>query len=52
VTLDIMIGCAVLLASLGTLTFFFLWSRRAIDRIAEKGAGSAREVTRELNGDG
>jgi len=51
VTVDIMIGCCVLAAALGTVTFFFLWSRRTIGRIAAKGPGTAREVAQELNGD-
>jgi len=51
VTVEIAIGCCVLAAALGTVTFFFLWSRRTIGRIAAKGPGTAREVAQELNGD-
>jgi len=42
------VGCALIAAALGLLTYLVLWSRRTIDRIAGSDGRSAREIDREL----
>jgi hypothetical protein len=49
---ETIVGCVVIVASLGLLTYLVLWSRRAINRIARSRSRSAREIDRELRGDG
>lgn len=46
--LDLILGCVVAAAALGFLTVLVLWSRRSIDRIAEKGYKSFREIMKGL----
>jgi uncharacterized iron-regulated membrane protein len=50
--LDIWIGCSLIVLALSVSGLLVFWSRRRIDRIARSGKRSAREITRELNGDG
>ena len=42
------VGCVLIVAALGLLTYLVLWSRRTIDRIAGSDGRSAREIDREL----
>jgi len=44
---DILLGCIIAGAALGLITYLVLWSRRTIDRIAERGSRSAREIVKE-----
>ena len=48
---DMIIGVIVAVAALGLVIYLTLWSRRTIERIANGSGRSAREITRELNGD-
>jgi hypothetical protein len=48
---DVIIGCILVLASLGVMSALLVWSRRTIDRIAVRGLRSAREIEKELNGE-
>ena len=48
---DMIIGVIVVVAALGLVIYLTLWSRRTIERIAKGSGRSAREITRELNGD-
>ncbi len=47
---DVIIGCVLLVGSLGLLTILVFVSRRRIDRIARRGYRSARTIVKELNG--
>ncbi len=47
----VIIGCVVILAALGVITYLVLWSRRTIDWIANRRLRSAREIVKELRGD-
>ena len=49
---DTILGCVVIVAALGFITYLVLWSRRTIDRIAESGLRTAREIVRELRREG
>ena len=44
---DTIVGCAVAACALGSVTLMVLWCRRSIDRIAERGFGSVREIRRK-----
>jgi len=46
---DALIGCVIIAGSLAVLTYLVLWSRRAIDRIADSSSSSAREIVKELS---
>ena len=48
---DVLIGCVVTTCALGVLTLLVLWSRRTIDRIADRGFGSVRQIRRKLDDD-
>jgi hypothetical protein len=48
---DMIIGVIVIVAALGLVIYLTLWSTRTIERIANGSGRSAREITRELNGD-
>ena len=48
---SVIIGCAIIVASLTVLAVLVLVSRWRINRIARNGYRSAREVVRELEGD-
>ena len=48
---DIALGCLLVAVALVLITCLVIWSRRQIDRIAERGYGSVREITKEFNGD-
>lgn len=43
------IGVVVILLALSTLTYLFLWSKRIIDRIADKQLGSIRDILKDLS---
>jgi len=45
---DALIGCIVIAGALAVLIYLVLWSRRAIDRIADSSSSSAREIVKEL----
>ena len=47
---DIAIGCVVVAAAVGLVTYLVLWSRRTIDRIAQSDSSTAREIVNELRG--
>jgi uncharacterized membrane protein YccC len=49
---DTILGCVVVVAALGLITYLVLWSRRTIDRIAKSGLRTAREIVRELRREG
>lgn len=49
--IDLIVGLAVLSASLALLVFLVLWGRRTIERISRRGSRSAREISRDLRGD-
>ena len=48
---DAIVGCVTILVALSTIIYLTLWSRRAIDRIADRAERSAREIVRDLKGD-
>ena len=45
---DLIVGCIILAGALGLLTFLTFLSRRSIERIAEKGYHSFREIVKGL----
>jgi len=45
---DAVLGCVVLVAALGVMSGLVIWSRIAIDRIAEKKQKSVRDIVRGL----
>ena len=47
-SLDIVIGCVLIVGALALMTFLTFWSRRTIDRIARSKGRSAREIRKEL----
>jgi len=47
--LDMVIGWSLVVAALGVLTSFLVFSRRRIDRIARKKLQSARDIIQELH---
>ena len=49
---SVWIGFAVVAAALGAITWLVFWSRRTIDRIARNRLASAREILKDLKGDG
>ncbi len=46
------LGCLLAAGALALSTILVVWSRRAIERIAQRGFRSAREIEEELNGGG
>ena len=50
-SVDAIIGCAVLVAALGLLVGLTLWCRRRIERIALSRSRSAREISKDFRGD-
>ena len=42
--LNAVIGAAVIAAGIGFMTYLVLWSRKTIQKIAEKDLNSAREI--------
>ena len=50
-TLDIWIGCALLVVSVVSIIVLVLMGRRTIERIAAGKARSAREIKRQLRGE-
>ena len=49
--LDTLIGCLLVAGALGVLTGLVMWSRRSIERIAQNGFGTVREIREEEHGD-
>ena len=49
--MDLIVGIAMLAASLAVLVFLVLWGRRTIERISRRGSRSAREISRDLHSD-
>ncbi len=49
---DAIVGWIVVAGALGLLAYLVFWSRRRIDRISRKGFASARQIEKELRGDG
>ena len=47
---DVIAGCVVTVVALGLLTGLVLWCRRRIDRIADRGFGTVREIRQKLHG--
>ena len=47
---DTLIGCIAVAGAVGLVTYLVLWSRRAIDRIAQSDSSTAREIVKELRG--
>ncbi len=43
------IGIVVILLALSVLTYLLLWSKRIIDRIADKQLGSIRDILKDLS---
>jgi len=43
---DTVLGVLIIVGALLAIVLLVLWSRRTIDRIAKRGFGSAREITR------
>ena len=50
-TWNCIVGCGVIAGALGGIVFLTLWSRQTIERIAHGEGRSAREITRELEGE-
>ena len=48
-TCDIIIGCVLVILSLGAIIALVMWSRRSINRIACEQHQSARDIVRERN---
>jgi hypothetical protein len=48
---DILIGTALIAATLGFMIALVLWSRRRIERICRKNLRTARDIERGLQGD-
>ena len=46
--IDAIIGIVLLVGSVSAITVLTLWSRKRIDKIAEKKSSSAREIMQEL----
>ena len=47
---DIIIGCIILILTLGFIAYIVIRSRRIIEKIKEKKLRSAREIIKEING--
>ena len=45
------IGCMVIAGALAFVTYMVLWSRRSIERIAQRGFRSVREISSEPSDD-
>ena len=50
-TPDILIGCIVLITALAVIAAMALWSRRTVEKIADKQLQSAREIVQALGGE-
>jgi hypothetical protein len=50
--LHTVLGCLLVAGSLGTILYLVLRSRRRIDRIAESGYRSARQIIKDTDRDG
>ena len=48
---DTILGWMFVAGALSLITYLVLWSRRTINRIAERGFRSARQIVKELRGD-
>gem|GEM_PF-626865 len=48
---DAILGWMLVAGALSLITYLVLWSRRTINRIAERGLRSARQIVKELRGD-
>ena len=48
-TIEVLMGFAVVLALLAAIVAFVLYSRLVINRIADRGLRTARDIVRELN---
>jgi len=46
---DIIVGCIALFLALGILTYLVLCARNMVNKIGEKGPGSARKIMKEIN---
>jgi len=46
---DIIIGCILIICSLGFISYIVFWSRRTIDFIARKKMTSLREIVKVLH---
>ena len=49
---DAIVGCLIIAAAVGLLTFLVLASRRRIDRIGRRGYRSARDILKDLDREG
>ena len=49
--LNAVIGAVVIAGGIGFMTFLVLWSRKTIQKIADKHLHSAREIMEELRND-
>jgi len=47
---DVVIGGVVVVTALALLVGLALWSRRIIERIADKKLGAMRDIMRDMNG--
>ncbi len=47
-SVDHILGIAIIIAAYGTLWYFVLYSRRIIEKIDRSGLSSLREIKREL----
>jgi hypothetical protein len=45
---DIILGCLICVSALAALTVLVFWCRRRIDRIADRGSTSAREILQDM----
>ena len=46
---DIILGGIIIFLGLGFITYLTIWSRRTIERIANKKLNSIREIIKELH---
>lgn len=51
-TVEAMVGCVIVLVSLGLLVGLTVWSHRAINRIAERDLKSVRDIVKDLRNGG
>ena len=42
--LNMIIGCVIIAVGIGFMTYLVVWSRKTIQKIAEKDLNSAREI--------
>ena len=49
---DTILGCILIVAGLSAVVYLTLWSRRTINRIADKGERSGREIVKDLQDGG